>query len=276
MWLKLSRAVIAIALAALHSSAQAPDAREIIKRSVDRDFYDFEKVKDYTYVEYEVDREYDAKGNLKKTETETDEMLILGGRPYEKVIAKDDKPLDEKKARKEQEEMDKEAAKRAHMSVGDKAKLEKERAEERAYLREIPDAFDFRITGTEEISGKPAWVMEATPRAGYKVKDSKAKILTKIRGRIWIDQAEYRWVKMEAEAIDGLSFGLGLFKIEPGGMFRFEQARVNDEVWLPSHIFIRGEGRLAYVKKVRAEVEVTYRDYRKFQTDSKILPVEDK
>ncbi len=262
--------ILAIACAA--AQAPAPDAREIIRKSVDRDFYDFSKVKDYTYTEYEVDREFDAKGKLKKTETETDEILVLGGRPYEKVIAKDDKLLDEKKAKKEQEAMDKELAKREHMSDHDKAKLEKERAEERAYLREIPDAFDFKVVGEDTVSGKPAWVIEATPHSGYRFKDSKAKILLKIRGKVWIDQAEYRWVKVEAEALDGFSFGLGLLKIEPGGTFTFEQTRVNDEVWLPSRLFFRGEARLAYVKKLRAEVEVSYRDYKKFQTDSRILP----
>ncbi len=181
-------------LATICVYAQAPDAREIIRKSVDRDFYDFSKVKDYTYIEYEVDREFDANGNLKRTETTTDEVLILGGRPYEKLIAKNDKPLDEKKAKKEQEEMDKELANaREHLSDRDKAKLEKERAEERAYLREIPDAFDFKIVGEDTVSGKPAWVIEATPRTGYKVKDSKANLLLKIRGKVWIDQAEYRW-----------------------------------------------------------------------------------
>jgi hypothetical protein len=218
-------------LATICAYAQAPDARGIIRKSVDRDFYDFSKVKDYTYIEY-----------------------------------------DEKKAKKEQDEMDKELAKREHMSDHDKAKLEKERAEERAYLREIPDAFDFKIVGEDTVSGKPAWVIEATPIAGYKFKDSKAKILLKIHGKVWIDQSEYRWVKVEAEALDGFSFGLGLLKIEPGGSFTFEQTRVNDEVWLPSRVYFRGEARLAYVKKMRAEVEVTYRDYKKFQTDSRILP----
>src|ERR1700722_511283 len=264
--------ILLVILATACTYAQAPDAREIIRKSVERDFYDFSKVKDYTYIEYEVDRQFDANAKVKRTETETDEILVLGGRPYEKLIAKDDKPLDEKKAKKEQDEMDKELVKREHMSDHDKAKLEKERAEERAYLREIPDAFDFKIVGEDTVSGKPTWVIEATPVAGYKFKDSKAKILLKIHGKVWIDQAEYRWVKVEAEALDGFSFGLGLLKIEPGGSFTFEQPRVNDEGWLPSRVWFRGEARLAYVKKMRAEVEVTYRDYKKFQTDSRILP----
>jgi hypothetical protein len=253
-----------------------PDAGAIVRKSLERDFYNFNSVKDYTYVEREEDREYDGNGRLKKTESSTEEVLILAGRPYEKEIAKNDKPLSEKDARKEQEKMDRELVKREHMSASDRAKVEKEREEERAYLREIPDAFRFRLAGEENVSGQPAWVVEAEPKPGYQPKDSKAKVLTKVRGRFWITQRDNRWVKIQAEAIEPLSFGLGLFRIAAGGAFTFEQKRVNDEVWLPTHILIRGEARLAYLKKVHAEIEITYRDYKKFQTDSRIVPTEEK
>jgi hypothetical protein len=254
----------------------APSADAIIRKSLDRDFFNYDSIKNYTYDEHEVDREYSGDGKLKKTESETDEILILGGRPYEKKIAKDGKPLSESDARHEQEKMDKEAAKREHMTAGELAKVEKDRADERAYMREIPDAFNFRMLGEEEISGKPAWIIQADPKPGYRPKDSKAKLLTKVRGKIWIDQGEYHWVKLEAEVLDPISFGLGLVRIAEGGKMRFEQKRVNDEVWLPTHIFIHGDARVAYVKKMHAEIEITYSDYRKFQTDSKILSVEDK
>ena len=80
----------------------------------------------------------------------------------------------------------------------------------------------------------------------------------------------------QADVIEPLSFGLGLLRIAEGGTVTFEQKRVNEEVWLPSHILIHGDARLAYLKKVRAEIELTYRDYKKFQTDSKIVTTEEK
>ncbi|HLW76250.1 MAG TPA: hypothetical protein VKS01_04675, partial [Bryobacteraceae bacterium] len=218
-------AFVAFTLAAF---GQAPDPQAIIRKSTERDFYNFTAVKDYTYTEREEDREYDTHGKLQHSSSETDEVLILGGRPYEKRIAKDDKPLSEKEARKEQEKMNKESVKRAHMTAAETAKVEKDRAEERAYLREIPDAYSFRMLGDEEISGKPAWVIQADPKPGYKPKDPKAKLLTKIRGKIWIDQADYRWVKMEAQVLQPFSFAVGLLKIEPGSNLLLEQKRVND------------------------------------------------
>ena len=252
-------------------SLWAQDPLEIVRRSLDRDLSNFERLKDYTYQQREENREYDAHGKVKKTESETSDVLILAGRPYERVIARNDKAVSEKDARKEQDKMDRELTRRQNLSAKEQAKLEKERAENRKFLREVPDAFSFRLVGEETISGKPAWVIDAEPRADFHPKDAGAKVLSKVRAKIWIDQGEYQWVKAEAEVLDTLSFGLALFRLAPGGRLNFEQTRINDEVWLPAHIYVRADARLAYVKKLRAEIDVTYRDYKKFQADSRIV-----
>ena len=77
--------------------------------------------------------------------------------------------------------------------------------------------------------------------------------------------------KAEGEAIDTLSFGFFLFRVAPGATVSFEQTSVNGEVWLPSRISVRAEARIAVLKKMHAEIDITYREYRKFQADSKII-----
>jgi hypothetical protein len=251
-------------------------AADIMKRSFDRDFDNFEQQKNYTYQQREQDRQFDAKGDVTKTESETSEILILGGRPYEKVVAKNDKVLSEKDARKEQEKMDRELVRRRNLTDAEKAKLEKERAEERKFLRQLPEAFTFRLEGEESVSGKPAWIIDAEPNPAFKPAGVQAKILAKVRAKIWVDQNEYQWVKAEVEVLDTISMGLALLRLAPGGTIRFEQTRVNDEVWLPAHVLVRADARIAYVKKIRAEIELNYTGYRKFQSDSKIVSVEEK
>src|SRR5579863_10317890 len=82
------------------------DPLEIVRRSLERDMSNFERLKNYTYQQREENRELDDQGKLKKTESVTSEVLIMAGRPYERVIARDDKPLSEKDVRKEQDKMD--------------------------------------------------------------------------------------------------------------------------------------------------------------------------
>ena len=252
------------------------DPASIVRRSVQRDASNFERIQNYTFVERNEEREFGRDGKLKSTDIETYEILILGGRPYGRLIERKDQPLSLKDQRKEQEKLDKEAAKRQSESAADKAREEKKRLEQRKFMRELPDAFNFTLAGVEQVSGLPAWVIEAQPKPGYRAVESRAKLFAKVRGKIWIDQTDYQWVKAEAEIISTLSFGLGLLRIAPGGRLAFEQVRVNDEVWLPLRIAARGEARLGYVKKLRADLDVTYKDYKKFQSDSRIVEVTEK
>ncbi len=267
---------LAIFTACVTVTLWGQSASDIMKRSIDRDFDNFEQQKNYTYQEREQNREFDAKGGVTKTEIETSEILILGGRPYEKVIAKNDKPLSAKDARKEQEKMDRELARRRNLTDAERAKLEKERAENRKFLREMPQAFTFRLEREESISGKRTWVIDAEPRADFKPSSMQARILSKVRCKFWVDQNEYQWVKVQAEVLDTISLGLALFRLGRGGVIEFEQTRINNEVWLPAHVLIRADARVAYVKKIRAEIEVNYTNYKKFQSDSKIVAVAEK
>lgn len=249
----------------------AQDASDIIRHSVERDATNFERFKNYTFLERVEERRYGRNGNLSSKEIQTYEFMVLGGRPYGKLVERDDKALPAKEARKEQEKLEKESAKRQRESASDKAQEDKDRAEERRYLREVPEAFDLTIQGTEQIGGRPVWIIAAQPKFGYKPKIKRAEILTHLRGKIWVDQTDYQWVKAEVTVIDAISFGLGLVKLESGAILNFDQIRVNEEVWLPAHISIRADARLAYLKKLREEMDVTYRDYQKFQADSRIV-----
>ena len=49
-----------------------------------------------------------------------------------------------------------------------------------------------------------------------------------------------------------------------------QQVRVNNEVWLPLRIDVKLDARVALLKGVNANVHFTYKDYRKFRTDTKI------
>jgi hypothetical protein len=249
----------------------AQDPLDIVRRSVERDWTDYASVKNYTYREHTEFRRYSAQEKLMNSRSETHEILILDDRPYEKLIAKQDRPLSASEPRKEDEKLDRETQKREHESAARRAEYEKQRAEDRQFIREIPDAFYFRLDGVETVSDQPAWVIDADPKPGFRPTNSGAKIFTKLRAKIWIEQATYHWVRMDAEALDALWFGFALLRVAPGGTLHFEQTRVNDEIWLPSKILVRADARVALLKKLHAEFDIRYSGYRKFQSDSHIV-----
>jgi hypothetical protein len=270
----LARSIIGgILLVALGAPAQepAPNPLEIVRRSVERDWTDFESRKNYTYQERTEFRQYARNGAVASVRSETNEILILGGRPYERLTARNDKPLAAREERREQAKLDNELAKRQHESPVERARYQKERTEERAFIREIPDAFTFHLVGNGAVSNHPAWIIEAHPKPGYHAIHSQAKDFAKVRATFWIEQATYHWVKVDADVLNTISVGFGLLRIAPGSSMHFEQTRVNDEIWLPSSMLVRFQARLALLRVLRGEYDIRYSNYRKFQSDSKII-----
>lgn len=262
----------------LGAAESTPNVREIVLRSVSRDWRDLEARRNYTFVRHTQEKQYDGP-KVTSAERKTFEVAILYGQPYSRLIAKDGKPLSQDDERKETGKMDREMAKRARESERDRAKREeedkKDLEEERQVRREVADAFNFNLLRDEIISGFPAWVIQAEPKPGYRPKTARAKILPKVRGTLWITKADYRWVKVDAEVIDTFSYGLMLFRLYPGTHLMFEQTRVNDDVWLPRKAHIRGFARVAMVKKYDLEIETHWENYRRFSTDSRIVATGD-
>lgn len=256
---------------------QDPDPLDIVRRSVEQDRLNFERANDYSYVQHTELRQFGRDGHIVKTESRTFDVLVIDGEPYEKLIAKNGRPLSEAEARKEAEKLDRELSRRRSQDPGQRARRlserEKRRREGREFALEIPEAFTFRLAGQDTLEGRPVWIIDAEPKPGYKGKAKHANLLSKFRGRLWIDQQDYQWVRAEVETIAPVRFGWILAKLDPGARMTFEQRRVHGEVWLPSHAWMRLGARLALVRRMDAEVEVSWRDYRKFQTDSRVTAV---
>jgi hypothetical protein len=251
--------------------------RAIIRQAADKDIENDKKQRAYTYIEREEEHKLDGNGQVKSSESKTYETMVLYGEQVRRQIAKDDKPLSEKDAAKEEEKIGKLADKRKNESDEQRKKRlaeeEKDREDGRKFVSEVADAYDFRFVGMENPDGRAAYVIDAEPRPDYEPHLKEAKVLPKFRFRAWIDQAESQWVKLDAECIDTVSLGWFLARIHKGSRLLLDQTRINDEVWLPRHVAIKVDVRVALLKNFNLEADVTYHDYKKFRTDTKIVPV---
>lgn len=249
--------------------------QELFRVVAEKDLENDKRQRDYTYMEREVQSNLDGKGQVKSKEIKTYEILDIDGEQVQRLIAKDDKPLEGKEAAKEEEKIQKIIDKRKNESDDDRRKreqkAEKEREDGRKFVREVADAYNFKLVGTELVDGREAWVFDGDPRPGYEPHMKEAKFLPKFRGRVWIDKKDLQLSKLDVEAIDTVSIGLFLARIHKGTRFLLEQTRVNDEVWLPQHVTFKVDARLALLKGFKVDGEQTYRDYKKFRTSTKIV-----
>lgn len=265
---------IAFAIASV-AAAQTPDAHEIVERSVAAGEENWKVARNYTFLERTEERHLDSAGQVKSKEVKTYDITLLEGSPYERLVERDDRPLPSAEEKKEQEKLDKSIAARMKETPAERerriADYEKQRKREQETMHEVADAFDFKIAGQDRVDGRDVWIVDAEPRRDYHARSRDAKILPHVRGRLWIDQKTFDWVKLDATVIDSISWGLFLVRLDKGAHIQIDETRVNYEVWLPRWISITASARLGIFKQLRVQQDTTYKNFRKFQTDSRIV-----
>jgi len=253
----------------------AQDAHEIVRRAVDLDKNNGDNWRNVTYVQHQIDRQFETSGKIKSQADRTWDVTFQEGSPYRRLIARNGVPLTPEEQKAEDEKMQWNIAERRKESKEQRerriAEWRKRADRQREPLNEVPDAFDFQIVREEPIQGAPAWVIDGTPKPNYKAKSSAASILGKMKARFWISKRDYHWIKLEAETLDTFTYGAFLLRIGKGAHITMEQARVNGDMWLPTRIALAGSARILLVKGVHAQLDITYSDYKKFVVDSRVV-----
>lgn len=260
---------LVLTLAAL-PAAETPDVREIVRRAAREYERAVHEADAYSYRERMVIRDLDGDGNVKSEEIKTHEYTMIEGSPYRRLLLQNDKPVSPEEAKGQAEALDKtrEARRQEPAEVRRKRIREYEERRDRNLpaVREVPDAFNFHLAGTETIDGRPAWVIEGTPRDGYHPKDRRAKLFTGLKGKVWIDQADYQVVKAEGELIEPVYFALFLVRIGKGAWVKVEQTRVAEGLWLPKRIDYQVSARIGFIKSMNEARFASYSAYQKQQT----------
>jgi len=250
------------------------DPVEIIRRVAAHDEDNQKKERNYTYVQYVIEKKLGDNGEIKSTETRTYDVMVIYGEQVERQTAKDDKPLPPKDAAKEEEKIDKLIEKYKNETEDQRQKrlekAEKAKEEDRAFVKDIAEAFNFTMLPPEVDVGHTLYRIQAEPKPNFQPTTKEGKYLTKFRGTIWVDPIEYQWVKVDIELTDTVSFGWVLARFHKGTHIHMEQTRVNDEVWLPMLVHLNLGARIL-LKGMNYDVTQTYRDYKKFTSQSKIV-----
>jgi hypothetical protein len=271
--MRADRLTLTLLLAVAASWAQDP--YELVRHSIAQDQLDWVRMKDYTWQAQSAEKHLDPHGKVLSTKRETWETLMLDGQPYRRTLTRDGKPLSPDEQRSEQKKLDRETHKLSSETPAEKQRRledsERRRRREFAFLSEIPELYDLRLESDTTVDGRPVWVVSGAPRPGAAAKSGDAKMLLKLRGRLWIDKATYQWARVEAETTDTISWGLFLARLNSGAKLVFEQAEVSPDLWFPKRLHLIGSGRIGLLKRLSQEQEIEWSNYRKFSVDSKIL-----
>ncbi len=231
------------------------DPQVIVRQSVANCERDWRESVNWAWTQTDISVSEDRK------ETTISQMIPLAGTPYERLILKDGHPLSAEEQRKENRKFEKVLEQRENEPRAEREARIRKYESERAFLQDIPNAYNFTLLGEENVEGRPAWVIRMTPRRGFMPTTSRSALLEHIEGKLWIDKQDLQWAKAEAHAIDTVSIGWIVARIGPGANFTFEQTRVADGLWMPKRLCVDGLVRVMMIYPKYLNEIVTYTDY---------------
>jgi len=217
--------------------------------------------KDWTCLQTDVTR------SPGRQETDVSQVVPLDGTPYDHLIKKDGQPLSPATKRKEDRKFQRIARERAGESPEEKAARIHKYENERAFVKDIPHAYTFRLEGEESVNGRPAWVVSMSPRNDFTASTPHGNMLSHIEGKLWIDKQEAQWARAEAYVMDAIGIGWVVARIEKGARFTLEQTRVADGLWMPKRLTVDGTALVMMVHAKALNEEVTWSDYHRKGSD---------
>ncbi|WP_348264412.1 hypothetical protein P8935_07740 [Telmatobacter sp. DSM 110680] len=253
------------------AQAPLPDIRQLM-REVQEHQRQLDQIREnYTYTSYQVVQDIDSNGQVKKTESSEFEDFFVNGHIIERKVKANDKTLDEHDQEKETERVTKlveraEKTPRGQPLDGPSISISR--------VLEIMDVSNER---RELYRNDPTIVFDFVGRRDAKTHGFAEDASKKLQGTVWIDEADRQVAHLEVRFIDNFRMVGGILAtVQKGSSFRFDQAKVNGEIWLPTG----GEGtvqaRLLLFKNLRQHFRERDYDYQRFKVEAQQQPKEAK
>jgi len=188
-----------------------------------------------------------------------------------KLVQRNGQPLSAKEAREERERVgdlvrDYEKRKRKAEAAGSRERvtvpLPRGVPTQDRWISGLLRMCEFSHLRREQFGGRPMIVAEFEPRRGAAVNDRLDAQMSKTAGVMWIDEQARQVVRTDAYYREHDRF------TRKGSATTSEQARLNDEVWLPSYAEMNLSGRLLFGKSIHRQATFRQSDYKKFNVDS--------
>jgi hypothetical protein len=259
--------LVIVTAAALAANPPAiPDAATML-REVEAHQKQLDKAReDYTFRSVQTTRELDSKGNTKKIETEEHEVFFVNGNEIEKLVRKNGKELTTDQARKEQERVNKEVMKVSKPGYKD---TDKDDITVSRLLEIVAFSHPRRVV----LNARNTIAFDFAGDEHAKTHGRGEDALKKVSGTIWIDEADREVSRMNATLDENYHVGFGILaSVAKGSNVVFDQALIRNEAWLPTNIALHLQARALLVAGIRAEIDIRFDQYQKFQTDATQQP----
>lgn len=249
-------ALIFVGALAVAGAAPQPDIAKIVQDSARVTDADRQASAAFDYSE--TDKQPDGS-------TKTWSVRMVLGSPYRILTAVNGTPLDKAQRARQQDKLKQETARRRKESASARQRrvtaFQKEQERDRHFITEFVGAFNYKLTGEQELNGRKVYVVDATPRPGFQPTDHETQVMTGMEGELWIDEQTHHWVRVQAEVTHPVSIEGFLAAVQPGTRFELDRAPVTSGIWEPTHYTMAADAKVLSVFNKRDHADETYFDY---------------
>ena len=259
----------------IKSQVKLPDLKALFKE-IDDNQKAIDKLKEnYAGTRSEEETEFDTEGKVKKRELREATFFYLDGDEISTLVMKDGKLLSADEQKKENEKTQKRIEEHQKRQAKKEAKEEKAKEEGKTNEKDEPGievflrACQFVNPRRERFRGQDVLVFDFEPNPEFKPHKLEEKVVQKLAGVVWIDEKAHDVARLEAYFLGDFRIAGGLVaNLQKGTSFVFEQAFVNNEVWLPTYLEAHVGVRVLLVKGIKVNVATRYSDYKKFNVET--------
>jgi hypothetical protein len=244
-----------------------PDPRELMRQVVEHQ-RQLDKVREnYTFDSELTVQDVDASGKVAKTETEDYNDFFVNGHIIARMVKKNGQPLSAGEEQKETERVTKLVEKAQKTPPGQP--LEEQQVSV-SRLLEIMDVYNPRRA---VFRGRPAILFDFVGRKDAKTHGIIEDASKKLKGTIWIDDADREVAHLEVSFDDTFRIAGGLFaSVQKGSSFQFDQAPVESAaasgLWLPTGGQANVQERLLLVRNLRQHITERDFDFQHFSVET--------
>jgi len=195
---------------------------------------------------------------------------------FQEFSGREGKQLSESEQKKENEQTQKRIEEVQKQTKKKEAKAEKakeegkdEKEKDEPGIEVFLRTSQFVNPRRERFRGQDVLVFDFEPNPEYKPKNLVERLVKELAGVVWVDEKANDVARLEAYFVGDFHLGGGILaSVQKGTSFVFEQAYLNNEVWLPTYEEAHVGARVLLVKGFKLNEITRYSDYKRFNVET--------
>lgn len=246
-------------------STPLPSADEVMKKAIARAKYERDKNQEerFAFTQLSISEKLDKNGKVEEHNEYKHEVVLIEGKPYQRLVEKNGKPLAGDDLKKETEK-----EKKFREAIAKPKKKENDDEGDLELTEDVVARFQNHVIGKEDVSGRTAYKVTFLPRSDIKLPEKKRmdRLVNRLEGTMWLDAVTFSILKVDMHLTEPVSM-LGVVANIRQLDLNMVMTMVAPDVFAPLAFEMKIDGRKLF-SAMHYHQTAQFKDYRPLKGSS--------